>query len=70
MIYLALQKIKALAVEIGHVQRTLADFINSESEDYVSNERYHELKLKEEILHKQIDILQELIMDMKCLGEK
>lgn len=70
MIYLALQKIKTLAVEIGHVQRALADFINSSSEDYVSNERYHELKIEEEILHKQIEILQELIMDMKYLGEK
>ena len=70
MIYLALQKIKTLAIEIGHVQRTLADFINSDSEDYVSNERYHKLAIEEEILHKQIDILQELIMDMKRLGEK
>ena len=70
MIYLALTKIKALAIEIGHIQETLADFINSNSEDYVSNERYHKLKFEEEILHKQVDILQELIIDMKYLGEK
>ena len=70
MIYLALQKIKTLAIEVGHVQRTLVDFVNSEPEDYVSNERYHKLQFEEEVLHKQIDILQELIMDMKCLGGK
>ena len=70
MIYLALQKIKALAIEIGHAQATLADFINSSPEDYVSNERYHKLKFEEDVLHKQIDILQELIMDMKYLGGK
>ena len=70
MIYLALTKIKTLAIEIGHVQRTLADFVNSDSEDYVSNERYHKLKFKEEVLHKQVEILQELIIDMKCLGER
>lgn len=70
MIYLALQKIKALAIEIGHVQQTLVGFINLSPEDYVSNERYHKLKLEEEILNKQIEILQELIMDMKCLGGK
>ena len=70
MIYLALQKIKVLAIEIGHVQETLADFINSNPEDYVSNERYHKLKFEEEILHKQVEVLQELIIDMKCLGER
>ena len=70
MIYLALTKIKTLAIEIGHVQRTLADFVNSDSEDYVSNERYHKLKFEEEVLHKQVEILQELIIDMKCLGGK
>lgn len=70
MIYLALQKIKTLAIEIGHVQRTLADFINSNSEDYVSNERYHKLTFEEEVLHKQIEVLQELIIDMKYLGGK
>lgn len=70
MIYLALQKIKVLAIEIGHVQENLVDIINSNSEDYVSNERYHKLKFEEEVLHKQVDILQELIMDMKRLGGK
>ena len=70
MIYLALQKIKVLAIEIGHVQETLADFINSNPEDYVSNERYHKLKFEEDILHKQVEVLQELIIDMKCLGER
>lgn len=70
MIYLALQKIKTLAIEIGHIQETLADFINSNLEDYVSNERYHKLKFEEEVLHKQVEILQELIIDMRCLGGK
>ena len=70
MIYLALQKIKTLAIEIGHIQETLVDIINSNSEDYVSNERYHKLKFEEEVLHKQVDILQELIIDMKRLGGK
>ena len=70
MIYLVLTKIKALAIEIGHVQGTLADFINSSPEDYVSNERYHKLKFEEEILHKQVEILQELVIDFKYLGEK
>jgi len=70
MIYLALQKIKTLAIEIGHVQETLVDFINSSPEDYVSNERYHKLKFEEEVLHKQVEILQELIIDMRCLGGK
>lgn len=70
MIYLALQKIKTLAIEIGHIQETLVDIVNSNSEDYVSNERYHKLQFEEEVLHKQIDILQELIIDMRCLGGK
>ena len=70
MIYLALQKIKTLAIEIGHIQETLVDIINSNSEDYVSNERYHKLKFEEEVLHKQVEILQELIIDMKRLGGK
>ena len=70
MIYLALQKIKTLAIEIGHVQEALADIINSNLEDYVSNEKYHKLNFEEEILHKQIEVLQELIIDIKRLGEK
>ena len=70
MVYLALQKIKALAIEIGHVQEALEDIINSNSEDYVSNEKYHKLNFEEEILHKQIEVLQELIIDMNRLGGK
>ena len=71
MIYsVILKKIKILAIEIGRIQMTLADFINSNPNNYVSEERYNELKFKEEILHKQIEILQELIIDMKYLGER
>lgn len=49
---------------------TLADFINSNPNNYVSEERYDELKFKEEILHKQIEVLQELVIDFKYLGER
>jgi hypothetical protein len=71
MIYsVILKKIKILAMEIGRIQMTLADFINSNPNNYVSEERYDELKLKEEILHKQIEVLQELVIDFKYLGEK
>ena len=71
MIYsVILKKIKILAMEIGRIQMTLADFINSNPNNYVSEERYDELKFKEEILHKQIEVLQELVIDFKYLGEK
>lgn len=71
MIYsVILKKIKILAIEIGRIQMTLADFINSNPNNYVSEERYDELKFKEEILHKQIEVLQELVIDFKYLGER
>ena len=71
MIYsVILKKIKILAIEIGRIQMTLADIINSNPNNYVSEERYDKLKFKEEILHKQVEILQELVIDFKYLGEK
>ena len=71
MIYFViLKKIKILAMEIGRIQMTLADIINSNPNNYVSEERYDKLKFKEEILHKQVEILQELVIDFKYLGEK
>lgn len=71
MIYsVILKKIKILAMEIGRIQMTLADIINSNPNNYLSEERYDKLKFEEEILHKQIEVLQELIIDMRYLGEK
>lgn len=71
MIYsVILKKIKILAMEIGRIQMTLADIINSNPNNYLSEERYDKLKFKEEILHKQIEVLQELVIDFKYLGEK
>ena len=71
MIYsVILKKIKILAMEIGRIQMTLADIINSNPNNYLSEERYDKLKFEEEVLHKQIEVLQELIIDMKCLGER
>lgn len=71
MIYsVILKKIKILAMEIGRIQMTLADIINSNPNNYFSEERYDKLKFEEEILHKQIEVLQELVIDFKYLGEK
>ena len=71
MIYsVILKKIKILAMEIGRIQMTLADIINSNPNNYLLEERYDKLKFEEEVLHKQIEVLQELVIDFKYLGEK
>ena len=71
MIYsVILKKIKILAIEIGRIQMTLADIINSNPNNYLSEERYDKLKFEEEMFHKQIEVLQELVIDFKYLGER